>query len=173
MDLTSWGANCWGQNRSRRNQCLKATDMYPNRPRTSSSMAIRPQTSQAQSIRGDQACTQLGCYVATEHASRSVAKRQYDTKPCILVYPSMLSPKDRSKPISSVELVGLSWTDSDKATGLVIRDQLVNVWTDWYTFLREEILRRMAETVYQAGYRSSSWTHNRLGRLSHKPLRRL
>ena len=31
----------------------------------------------------------------------------------------------------------------------------------------------MAETVYQAGYRSSSWTHNRLGRLSHKPLRRL
>ncbi|KAF2569554.1 hypothetical protein F2Q68_00025517 [Brassica cretica] len=23
MVLTSWGANCWGQNRSRRNQCLK------------------------------------------------------------------------------------------------------------------------------------------------------
>ncbi|KAG5378299.1 hypothetical protein IGI04_026141 [Brassica rapa subsp. trilocularis] len=40
--------------------------MYPNRPRTSSSMAIGPQTSQARSIRGDQACTQLGRYVATE-----------------------------------------------------------------------------------------------------------
>ncbi|KAG5393092.1 hypothetical protein IGI04_023055 [Brassica rapa subsp. trilocularis] len=40
--------------------------MYPNRPRTSSSMEIRPRTSQARSIRGDQACTQLGRYVATE-----------------------------------------------------------------------------------------------------------
>ncbi|KAF2554005.1 hypothetical protein F2Q68_00035654 [Brassica cretica] len=29
-----------------------------------------------------------------------------------------------------VELVGLIWTDSDKAAGLVIQDQLVNVWTD-------------------------------------------
>ncbi|CDY53421.1 BnaAnng12490D [Brassica napus] len=29
-------------------------------------MEIRPRTSQARSIRGDQACTQLGRYVATE-----------------------------------------------------------------------------------------------------------
>ncbi|KAG5384921.1 hypothetical protein IGI04_036391 [Brassica rapa subsp. trilocularis] len=45
--------------------------MYPNRPRTSSSMEIRPQTSQARSIRGDQACTKLGRYVATKRLSRS------------------------------------------------------------------------------------------------------
>ncbi|KAG2293088.1 hypothetical protein Bca52824_039757 [Brassica carinata] len=41
---------------------------------------------------------------------------------------------DNVCPNISVELVGLSWTDSDKAAGLVIRDQLVNVWTDWCTF---------------------------------------
>ncbi|KAG5384486.1 hypothetical protein IGI04_035956 [Brassica rapa subsp. trilocularis] len=58
-------------NRTTKYDYPKATDMYPNRPRTSSSMAIGPQTSQARSIRGDQACTQLGRYVATERPSRS------------------------------------------------------------------------------------------------------
>ncbi|KAG5373611.1 hypothetical protein IGI04_043071 [Brassica rapa subsp. trilocularis] len=64
----------------------KATDMYPNRPRTNSSMEIRPRTSQARSIRGDQASirlarslrsdrarAKLGRYVGTERPSRSVA----------------------------------------------------------------------------------------------------
>ncbi|KAF2534304.1 hypothetical protein F2Q70_00029223 [Brassica cretica] len=41
-------------------------DTYPNRPRTSSSMAIGPRTSQARSLRSDQARTWLGHYVATE-----------------------------------------------------------------------------------------------------------
>ncbi|KAG5375173.1 hypothetical protein IGI04_039769 [Brassica rapa subsp. trilocularis] len=54
--------------------------MYPNQPQTSSSMAIGPQTSQARSLRNDQACTRsdracvpLGRYVAAEHEYRSVA----------------------------------------------------------------------------------------------------
>ncbi|KAF3558254.1 hypothetical protein F2Q69_00013887 [Brassica cretica] len=34
---------------------IGATDTYPNRPRTSSSMAIGPQTSQARSLLSDQA----------------------------------------------------------------------------------------------------------------------
>ncbi|KAG5384460.1 hypothetical protein IGI04_035930 [Brassica rapa subsp. trilocularis] len=51
--------------------CTKETYMYPIRPRTSSSTAIGPRTSQARSIRGDQACTQLGRYVVTERPSCS------------------------------------------------------------------------------------------------------
>ncbi|KAF2564493.1 hypothetical protein F2Q70_00015756 [Brassica cretica] len=31
---------------------------------------------------------------------RALPKRQYNITPCILVYPSMLSPEDRSEPIS-------------------------------------------------------------------------
>ncbi|KAF3535285.1 hypothetical protein F2Q69_00022500 [Brassica cretica] len=61
----------------------------------------------------------LGRYVATEHSSarslrsnrarakvrslcsnRALPKRRYDIIPCILVYPLMLSPEDRSKPNS-------------------------------------------------------------------------
>ncbi|KAF3603687.1 hypothetical protein F2Q69_00035629 [Brassica cretica] len=45
---------------------LKATYTYPNQPRTSSSMAIGPRTSQSRSLRSDQTCTRLGRYVATE-----------------------------------------------------------------------------------------------------------
>ncbi|KAF3591996.1 hypothetical protein DY000_02024013 [Brassica cretica] len=48
-------------------------DKYPNRPRTSSSMAIGPRTSQARSQRIDRALAKLGLYVATEHAHGSVA----------------------------------------------------------------------------------------------------
>ncbi|KAG5384488.1 hypothetical protein IGI04_035958 [Brassica rapa subsp. trilocularis] len=65
--------SCSTFNRTTKYDCPKATDMYQNRPRTSSSTAIGPQTNQARSIRGDQACTQLGRYVATERPSRSVA----------------------------------------------------------------------------------------------------
>ncbi|KAF3509079.1 hypothetical protein F2Q69_00006681 [Brassica cretica] len=58
---------------------------YPNRPRASSSMAIRPRKIQARSLRSDRARTwlgryvatelelKLGRYVATEHAHGSVA----------------------------------------------------------------------------------------------------
>ncbi|KAF3539777.1 hypothetical protein F2Q69_00022511 [Brassica cretica] len=49
----------------------------------------------------------LGHYIATECSSarslrsdRALPKRRYDISPRILVYPSMLSPEDRSKPIS-------------------------------------------------------------------------
>ena len=49
----------------------------------------------------------LGRHVATERSSarslrsdRAIPKRRYDINPCILVYPSMLSPKNRSEPIS-------------------------------------------------------------------------
>ncbi|KAF2563073.1 hypothetical protein F2Q70_00015616 [Brassica cretica] len=33
-------------------------------------------------------------------SDRALPKRRYDISPCILVYPSMLSPEDRSEPIS-------------------------------------------------------------------------
>ncbi|KAF3540802.1 hypothetical protein F2Q69_00022563 [Brassica cretica] len=33
-------------------------------------------------------------------SDRALPKRQYDISPCILVYPSMLSPEDRSEPVS-------------------------------------------------------------------------
>ncbi|KAF2605028.1 hypothetical protein F2Q70_00025921 [Brassica cretica] len=64
---------------------VNATDMYPNQPRTSSSMEIRPRTSQARTLRSDRArakarslCsdrarTRLGHYVATKHTHGSVA----------------------------------------------------------------------------------------------------
>ncbi|KAF3573364.1 hypothetical protein F2Q69_00059184 [Brassica cretica] len=44
----------------------KAANTYPNRPWTSSSMAIGPGTSQARSLCSDRAHTRLGRYVATE-----------------------------------------------------------------------------------------------------------
>ncbi|KAF2562297.1 hypothetical protein F2Q70_00017650 [Brassica cretica] len=37
---------------------------------------------------------------ACSASDRALPKRRYDISPCILVYPSMLSPKDRSEPIS-------------------------------------------------------------------------
>ncbi|KAF3524378.1 hypothetical protein F2Q69_00048606 [Brassica cretica] len=33
-------------------------------------------------------------------SDRALPKHRYDISPCILVYPSMLSPEDRSEPIS-------------------------------------------------------------------------
>ncbi|KAF3535279.1 hypothetical protein F2Q69_00022506 [Brassica cretica] len=78
------------------------------------------------SLRSDRTRAPLGRYVATElepklgryvatgrpfsdraragarslRSDRALPKRQYDISPCILVYPSMLSPEDRSEPIS-------------------------------------------------------------------------
>ncbi|KAF3597650.1 hypothetical protein DY000_02021849 [Brassica cretica] len=51
---------------------------------------------EARSLRSDRASVLLGRYVVTE------LFRNVDTtiSPCILVYPSMLSPEDRSEPIS-------------------------------------------------------------------------
>ncbi|KAF3559070.1 hypothetical protein F2Q69_00014050 [Brassica cretica] len=51
---------------------------------------------EARSLRSDRASVPLGRYSATEPF------RNVDTtiSPCILVYPSMLSPEDRSEPIS-------------------------------------------------------------------------
>ncbi|KAF3572709.1 hypothetical protein F2Q69_00058522 [Brassica cretica] len=48
-------------------------DTYPNRPWTSSSMAIRPRTIQARSLRSDRALAKLGLYEATELKPSSVA----------------------------------------------------------------------------------------------------
>ena len=53
--------------------CPKATDTYLNQPRTSSSMAIGPRTSQARSLRSNQACTLLGRYIATDLEPSSVS----------------------------------------------------------------------------------------------------
>ncbi|KAF2558175.1 hypothetical protein F2Q68_00015686 [Brassica cretica] len=52
---------------------------------------------EARSLRSDRASVPFGGYVATE------LFRNIDTtiSPCILVYPSILSPKHRSEPISS------------------------------------------------------------------------
>ncbi|KAF3551255.1 hypothetical protein DY000_02008194 [Brassica cretica] len=46
--------------------------------------SLRPSVRSARSLRSD----------------RALPKRRYDISPCILVYPSMLSPEDRSEPIS-------------------------------------------------------------------------
>ncbi|KAF3538109.1 hypothetical protein F2Q69_00022161 [Brassica cretica] len=56
----------------------------------------RPNACSGRSLRSDQASVPLGRYVATELKP----KRRYDISPYILVYPSMLSPEDRSEPIS-------------------------------------------------------------------------
>ncbi|KAG5388621.1 hypothetical protein IGI04_030162 [Brassica rapa subsp. trilocularis] len=42
MVLTSWGANCWGQNRSRRNQCLKVRKSQHNRFYENLAVKYRP-----------------------------------------------------------------------------------------------------------------------------------
>ncbi|KAF3488495.1 hypothetical protein F2Q69_00053453 [Brassica cretica] len=83
------GADCWGQNRSRRNQCLKVRknrherfyenkifgkDLFLRR-----ALQKKHETSEkipkkvARSLRSDRARAKLGRHVATEHTSRSVA----------------------------------------------------------------------------------------------------
>ncbi|KAF2587502.1 hypothetical protein F2Q70_00035710 [Brassica cretica] len=68
LSSSSFVARIFGdpQSKSSLVHTLSATDTYPNRPRTSSSMAIGPHTSQARSLRSDRARTRLGRYVATE-----------------------------------------------------------------------------------------------------------
>ena len=137
MVLTSWGANCWGQNRSRRNQCLKVRVGVENgcnevnvkipeeenvetffdkyffeidsslrkalrRKRESSDKSSkrvatqRPNACSVWSLRSDRARAET----RSLRSDRALLKRRYDISPCILVYPSMLSPEDRSEPIS-------------------------------------------------------------------------
>ncbi|KAF3503536.1 hypothetical protein F2Q69_00040684 [Brassica cretica] len=62
----------------------------------SSVITLLPHMHAVRSLRSDQASVPLGRYVATELFQKS----RYDSSPCILVYPSMLSPEDRSEPIS-------------------------------------------------------------------------
>ncbi|KAF3601406.1 hypothetical protein F2Q69_00035345 [Brassica cretica] len=40
------------------------------------------------------------CSARSQCSNRALLKRRYDISPCILVYPSMLSPEDHSEPIS-------------------------------------------------------------------------
>ncbi|KAF2598606.1 hypothetical protein F2Q68_00010597 [Brassica cretica] len=40
------------------------------------------------------------CSARSLHSNRALPKRRYDISPCILFYHSMLSPEDRSEPIS-------------------------------------------------------------------------
>ena len=63
-------------------------------------------------------------------------------------------------PDITVELVGLNWSDSDKAVRLLFWEKLVYVRTDWYMFWRERILswtftgklRKLMGTVIRGGY---------------------
>ncbi|KAG5384803.1 hypothetical protein IGI04_036273 [Brassica rapa subsp. trilocularis] len=72
----------------------------------------RPSMHTARSLRSERASVPLGRYVATKlepssrpsvrsvrslRSDRTLPKRRYDTKSCILVYPTMLSPEDRSE----------------------------------------------------------------------------
>uniref|UniRef100_A0A0D2ZPK5 Uncharacterized protein n=1 Tax=Brassica oleracea var. oleracea TaxID=109376 RepID=A0A0D2ZPK5_BRAOL len=56
----------------------------------------RPNACSARAIRSDRARAK----VRSLCSDRALPKRRYDISPCILVYPSMLSPEDRSEPIS-------------------------------------------------------------------------
>ncbi|KAF3489406.1 hypothetical protein F2Q69_00052933 [Brassica cretica] len=88
----------------------KPSETYPDQLRIGPSMTIGTRTNQARSLRNYRTCTLsvlLVRYVATERPFLSVAssdrafpKRRYDISLCILVYPLMLSPEDRSEPIS-------------------------------------------------------------------------
>ncbi|WZZ33049.1 hypothetical protein YC2023_016450 [Brassica napus] len=55
----------------------------------------------ARSLRSDRARTKVRSLSARAlRSDRALPKRRYDISPCVLVYPSMLSPEDRSEPIS-------------------------------------------------------------------------
>ncbi|KAF3572081.1 hypothetical protein F2Q69_00059505 [Brassica cretica] len=77
------------------------------RPNTCSARSLRSDQvrAKAQSLHNNQTPIPLGRYVATElerslRSDRALPKRRYDISPCILVYPSMLSPEYCSEPIS-------------------------------------------------------------------------
>ncbi|KAF2538541.1 hypothetical protein F2Q68_00021737 [Brassica cretica] len=67
-------------------------------PNTCSARSLRSDRAQAKArlLRSDRARTK----VRSLRSDRALPKHRYDISPCILVYPSMLSPEDRSKPIS-------------------------------------------------------------------------
>ncbi|KAF2590542.1 hypothetical protein F2Q70_00039483 [Brassica cretica] len=58
----------------------------------------RPNACSARSLRSDRA--KARAEARSLRSDRVLPKRQYDISTCILVYPSMLSPEDRSEPIS-------------------------------------------------------------------------
>ncbi|KAF3496149.1 hypothetical protein DY000_02053091 [Brassica cretica] len=61
----------------------------------------RPNACSARSLRSDRASVPLGRNVATELEPKlGFPKPRYNISPCVLIYPSMLSPEDRSEPIS-------------------------------------------------------------------------
>ncbi|KAF2591435.1 hypothetical protein F2Q70_00038290 [Brassica cretica] len=68
------------------------------RPNVHSARSLRSDRAQAgaRSLRSDRAQTK----VWSLRSDRALPKRRYDISPCILVYPSMLSPEYRSEPIS-------------------------------------------------------------------------
>uniref|UniRef100_A0A0D3CGS2 Uncharacterized protein n=1 Tax=Brassica oleracea var. oleracea TaxID=109376 RepID=A0A0D3CGS2_BRAOL len=79
------------------------------RPNAGSVRSLRSNQvrAKAQSLHNSQTPIPLGRYVSTERAGarslrsdRALPKRRHDISPCILVYPSMLSPEYRSEPIS-------------------------------------------------------------------------
>ncbi|WZZ28099.1 hypothetical protein YC2023_011500 [Brassica napus] len=67
---------CWGQKTVATKLTSKSPKKKPN--------ASHRTRARARSLRSD----------------RALPKRRYDISPCVLVYPSMLSPEDRSEPIS-------------------------------------------------------------------------
>ncbi|KAF3487419.1 hypothetical protein F2Q69_00052430 [Brassica cretica] len=97
-------------------------------PNACSAQSLRSDRARAKarSLRSDRASIPLGRYVAAElkpklgryvvtersisdraparaqslRSHRALLKHRYDISPCILVYPSILSPEDRSEPIS-------------------------------------------------------------------------
>ncbi|WZY99161.1 hypothetical protein YC2023_071490 [Brassica napus] len=81
--------------RSRHDQCLKVRKIQHER-----FYEKRPSSSQARSLRSDRVSVSLELYVRSVRSLRSdrtLPKHRYDTNSCILVYPTMLSPEDRSE----------------------------------------------------------------------------
>ncbi|KAF2617735.1 hypothetical protein F2Q68_00039506 [Brassica cretica] len=68
------------------------------RPNACSARSLRSDRARAEawSLRSDRARAKA----RSLRTDRAFPKRRYDISPCILVYPSMLSPEDRSEPIS-------------------------------------------------------------------------
>ncbi|KAF3569686.1 hypothetical protein F2Q69_00060135 [Brassica cretica] len=82
-------------------QIDQAQSLRNYRTRTLPVATQRPSVRPARSLRSDRASVLLGRYVETElRPSILEHSRRYDASPYILVYPSMLSPEDRSEPVS-------------------------------------------------------------------------
>ncbi|KAG5407922.1 hypothetical protein IGI04_014041, partial [Brassica rapa subsp. trilocularis] len=91
QNISSYDELCGRNTRHRRKARIKVErSLYSDRARVPLGRYTRhrrkAQKKVARSLRSD----------------RALPKRRYDTNPCILVYPFMLSPEDRSEPISFV-----------------------------------------------------------------------